>query len=344
MSVDERMIPWKGRSTLKQYMPDKPTKWGIKLFAACDVATSYLFNLEVYTGALPGQGEVGLTQAVVTRMMQAHQQQQYVVYTDNFYTSPSLADALTAQSIGLVGTLRLNRVGVPDALKDSKTYEKDAARGDARYVRVNNKVFIQWKDKRVVTVLSTYHKGSAFVEINRNTKQGGQHAVLTIRQPKAISDYNHGMGGVDTFDSRCAAYKVRRKSRKYWKALFYDFLEIASVNSFILFREYCRLHPDAVPRSATYDHEEFRVQLTRQLGGLNADSPVPLYRQPGAAAEVKEAAKSHMPVFRGGRHNCRYCYEFERVERKATVFCPTCQVYLHVTARNCFERWHARKL
>ena len=41
ISVDERMIKSKGRVSFKQYMPKKPAKWGIKLFALCDSATSY---------------------------------------------------------------------------------------------------------------------------------------------------------------------------------------------------------------------------------------------------------------------------------------------------------------
>ena len=43
-------------------------------------------------------------------------------------------------------------------------------------------------------MLSTYHKGSDFVSVERNTKVNGEHVVLQIRQPKAIHDYNHGMG------------------------------------------------------------------------------------------------------------------------------------------------------
>lgn len=95
VSVDERMIRMKGRSILRQYLPNKPTKWGIKLFAACDVATSYMFNLEVYTGAAPDEPQdVGSTHAVVRNMMEPYQHQNYVVLTDNFYTSPALSDSL----------------------------------------------------------------------------------------------------------------------------------------------------------------------------------------------------------------------------------------------------------
>ncbi|XP_071151167.1 piggyBac transposable element-derived protein 4-like [Mytilus edulis] len=39
VSIDECMIPYKGRVALKQYMPAKPTKWGIKLWALAESDT-----------------------------------------------------------------------------------------------------------------------------------------------------------------------------------------------------------------------------------------------------------------------------------------------------------------
>ena len=50
VSVDEAMIPFKGRSTLKEYMPLKPVKRGIKVWALSDAVNGYLLEFEVYTG------------------------------------------------------------------------------------------------------------------------------------------------------------------------------------------------------------------------------------------------------------------------------------------------------
>lgn len=45
VTVDESMIPFKGRYTLKQYMPNKPVKWGYKVWCLCD---SYTGMFTVY--------------------------------------------------------------------------------------------------------------------------------------------------------------------------------------------------------------------------------------------------------------------------------------------------------
>lgn len=39
VTVDESMIPFKGRYVLKQYMPKKPVKWGYKVWCLCDSFT-----------------------------------------------------------------------------------------------------------------------------------------------------------------------------------------------------------------------------------------------------------------------------------------------------------------
>ncbi len=49
-TVDEAMIPFKGRLGMKQYMKDKPTKWGIKVFVLADAHNGYVKNIQVYTG------------------------------------------------------------------------------------------------------------------------------------------------------------------------------------------------------------------------------------------------------------------------------------------------------
>ncbi|XP_052824026.1 piggyBac transposable element-derived protein 4-like [Octopus bimaculoides] len=50
LSVDETMIGYKGRVHFWQYMPAKPTKWGIKIWEVCESETGYCVNFDVYKG------------------------------------------------------------------------------------------------------------------------------------------------------------------------------------------------------------------------------------------------------------------------------------------------------
>ena len=49
-TIDEAMIPFKGRLGFKQYLKDKPTKWGIKVFVLADATNGYVKKIQIYTG------------------------------------------------------------------------------------------------------------------------------------------------------------------------------------------------------------------------------------------------------------------------------------------------------
>ncbi|CAD7085957.1 unnamed protein product [Hermetia illucens] len=50
VTVDEQLVPFRGRCPFTQYIPSKPHKYGIKIWRLCDASTYYAWNLEVYTG------------------------------------------------------------------------------------------------------------------------------------------------------------------------------------------------------------------------------------------------------------------------------------------------------
>lgn len=55
ISVDEGMVGFRGRLSFRQYMPAKPTKYGIKVWMAADSSNGYVLNFDVYLGKDPNQ-------------------------------------------------------------------------------------------------------------------------------------------------------------------------------------------------------------------------------------------------------------------------------------------------
>ncbi len=85
VSVDESMVRFKGRTSLKQYMPLKPIKRGIKIWCCSCASTGYLCTFQIYTGAgiTP---ERGLAQRVVkVRVVPEYSGKNHVVYADNYF-------------------------------------------------------------------------------------------------------------------------------------------------------------------------------------------------------------------------------------------------------------------
>ena len=86
------MIPFKGRLGFKQYMKDKPTKWGIKVFVLSDAVTGCVRRLQVYTGKIVelDRQDVCLCSRVVLELLNGLEGNHPKIYMDNYYTSPTL--------------------------------------------------------------------------------------------------------------------------------------------------------------------------------------------------------------------------------------------------------------
>ena len=121
VAVNEAMINFTGRSTLKQFMPMKPVKRGIKVWALADSHNGYFHKFQVYTGK-EGSGEKQLGQRVVKDLTQHLKGRNHHVFFDNFFTSEKLLRDLAEDDIILYacGTARKDRRGFPPALKTAK--------------------------------------------------------------------------------------------------------------------------------------------------------------------------------------------------------------------------------
>ena len=107
------MIKYKGKAIkFVQYMPAKPIKHGIKVFALCCSVTGYIYAFYVYCGK-----ELDNCSAtkVVERLLQQDSDfltnsKGRVLYTDNYYTSEELMTLLhDAYGILLDGTVNLTK-------------------------------------------------------------------------------------------------------------------------------------------------------------------------------------------------------------------------------------------
>ena len=58
-AVDEIMIPFKGKSLLRQYLPKKPHKWGFKLRGRSGIS-GFLYGFDIYQGKLKSISDTNL--------------------------------------------------------------------------------------------------------------------------------------------------------------------------------------------------------------------------------------------------------------------------------------------
>ncbi|GFX03293.1 piggyBac transposable element-derived protein 4 [Trichonephila clavipes] len=88
--------------------------------------------------------------------------------------------------------------------------------------------------------------------VNRTKKDGTKAEVPC---PKAVTLYNDVMGELDRFGQRKERYQIR--SVKWWHRIFYFLIDLAIINSFILWQ--------VNKRNRSLDQLTFRIALACQL-------------------------------------------------------------------------------
>ena len=345
ITIDEAMIPFKGRLSFKQYMKDKPTKWGIKVFVLSDATNGYVYRFQIYAGkSMDRTVEVGLCSRVVLELMSGLEDDGYDLYTDNYYTSPQLFLTLYNKGVNCCGTARVNRKGFPKALV--KKEKKD--RGYFDYLSNGPLLAVTWFDRKYVFFLSTTHRAETAVPctIRRRNQDGSR---LDVPCPPLLEDYQQFMRGVDRGDQLVGYYNIGRRSRKWWKRCFSYLVECSLLNAYVLDRDTC---PGSHQRGRNKtDFLAFRLTIAKQLiSGFSSRKRAGRPR----SSDYDDLRRlnvelQHWPMRVEEKRNCIACTKIgttrnlprEEWRHQTRVICSFCNVHLCLEKdRNCFMMHH----
>ena len=186
-TIDESMIKFKGRSSIKQYLPLKPIKRGYKVWCLCDPITGYLFNYQIYFGKEETSGkEIPLGERVVFDLISGHNFQGKHLYFDNFFTSLRLLENLKLQNIKTCGSIRPDRAGIPSDFAKNRMQ-----RGDCKSIlSSSNTIVFIWMDSKHVLLASNYHKDNEVVSTSRHL-QNGQRTTIAFDSNKRLQSVFH---------------------------------------------------------------------------------------------------------------------------------------------------------
>ena len=223
--IDESMVRYGGkRIKFIQYMPNKPIKHGIKIFALCDADTGYLIAFRVFTEKR--DSDTSKPTAVVLDLLANlgyEAQPGRILYADNWYTRVELAGKLAEQfQMGLVGTVRtgtkksLTGETGPYSKPKGAAAKKQTPPGWARravaplsevssYNGQHGHVDVEmciWRDKKIVTFLDSARPGRPMGDVPRWSKR--EEKKVNISAPPSVAEYNALMGGVDNLDQDIA--------------------------------------------------------------------------------------------------------------------------------------------
>ncbi|XP_058793744.1 piggyBac transposable element-derived protein 3-like [Phymastichus coffea] len=243
LSVDEMMIKFYGRTVLKQYIQNKPDRFGIKMWALCTV-NGFLLDCDIYCGkgtniyaseTNPKLSKCALVSRVVLQMVQnllltvtPRKLYQYHLTFDNFFTGPDLLVHLKNIGLRATGTVRSNRI------KTTNEIDKKSKRGTfvSKYDKNSGLNYITVMDSKPLSVLSTCASVRPFGTVRRYSKE--QKKKETLEFPRAFTFYNQYMGGVDLHDSHCSNLRSPVRSKKWTWVIFMRLIQSSITNATVL--------------------------------------------------------------------------------------------------------------
>lgn len=332
MSLDEMMVATKSKyAGMKQRMPAKPIRDGIKIFALCCALTGYLFAFSVFEGG-DKYDDVGLgaTGNMVVSLVKKVVFKGHIIVMDNFFpTVNTFAYLKTNLKQNAIGTMRTNRIP-SHSLPNVKKADPPGTIQEVSRIESPHLLCSGWRDKAAVLFLSTMHRVGERTELMRQT--GAQ--VNPVEAPAVAELYNENMGGVDRNDRMRACYKTQRSSKRWWLVLFYWMVDCACINAFICYKVY---HPDVT-------HVQFRRELGEILVKKRADDsgcPAPKRRRVrDFGALSQDRYTNHVPVWHEkSRFECTNC-RLKRGERvTCKIKCKACRTALCLV-NGCFAEVH----
>lgn len=113
LTIDEQLVPFRGRVSFQQYLPSKPDKYGMKIWWICDSSNSYPLYGIPYLGKEGSKKTEKLAKTVVEKLCEPYYRTNRNVTFDNYFTSLDLAQSLLSNGLTIVGTMRKNKRCIP---------------------------------------------------------------------------------------------------------------------------------------------------------------------------------------------------------------------------------------
>ncbi|XP_038128076.1 piggyBac transposable element-derived protein 4-like [Cyprinodon tularosa] len=328
VTVDECLVAFRGRCPFRQYMPSKPAKYGIKIWAACDAQSSFAWNMQVYTGKSRGEApEKNQGTRVVLDM--AEGLHGHNITCDNFFTSYALGEELLKRQVTMLGTVRKNKPELPSELLSVKSRKVTSS----MFAFTEKATLVSYcpKKGKNVLLLSTMHKDAAL-------------SSREDKKPQMVLDYNKTKGGVDNLDKVTATYSCRRMTARWPLVIFFHIIDVSAYNAFVI---WCEINKDW-NRGKLSRRRLFLEELGNALVRPQIERRQSLPRaSPVAAAIVRDIQREKNtptpPVAQTAgkkRGRCQVCPT--RNDCKTSMTCSKCKKYVckehaHTLCTSCVQ-------
>lgn len=178
-SIDEAIIGFKGRNSMKQYIPMKPSKRGYKVWCRC-LPNGFTNDCEVYQGATDQRHETSLSTVLVLGLAKYIYDKLKVTTSFSTIIFPVLTWQKSSRSTTLIAVAAWsNRRRYPPSLK-----EVSIQRGEHRSKTVGHVHCFVWKDRKNIDFIQTICGPNELASVQRKNKDGSR---TTVTCPLAVN-------------------------------------------------------------------------------------------------------------------------------------------------------------
>ena len=160
-------------------------------------------------------------------------------YSDNWFSTLELFIYFGRIGINAAGTIRANRLQGCPLLSNKDLSKQGHGSYDYRIDLNSGITIVKWMDNSIVQLASNYVgvEPVGTIECWDRSKQ----SKIKITCPRIVQDYNKSMGGVDLVDLLIELYRIEVKTTRWYIKVFWYIIDIAKVNSWLLYRRHCNL-------------------------------------------------------------------------------------------------------
>lgn len=248
------------------------------------------------------------------------------IFTDRYYTSIPLLQELESQWTCFTGTCMKNRKNLPNSFRQNLFRLSD---GEVRGYRSGRLLALAWRSpskKKGIIMLSSKDTAQTVIVTSRASQR-------TSDKPVVVYHYNNCMNGADQY-----VYYSYSESKKWWRKVCFWLIEVAIVNSYIIFKS----------SNPSCSHIQYRRSLVESLARLhlqgNLSRAVPgrpfrrSFTEENFSGDPERLNKRlHFKAYRE-MHQCSN----RQKRRRTSFFCKTCPSHPTLCPGSCHEKYHTQ--
>ncbi|XP_041968482.1 uncharacterized protein LOC121725541 [Aricia agestis] len=326
VTIDEIFVPFRGNCSFKMFLPDNEKKYGIKIMTMCDSSSYYMIDAMPYLGKYTKTDGCSLSEFYVRQLTKTIHGTNANVTIKTLKPSIYLAEQMLKDpyKLTMIGPLKASSKDLPRVLTRNTNHE------------IGTPIF---SSVGAVTLMS-YNISSTKKLFLLSSGDEKDSIDTSTDVPCMLEKYNSTKNSVMAFDQMCSDMTCKRKTNNWTISLFYNLINMVTVNCYIL---YCqnsrnmnrkpmqrRVFMNKLHSDLANPWRKVRFGFSNMPRSVRDDIEAVLNKQNISCPSIQSVAKAKSVIPEGSakstRRICSMCHYKKR--RNTKKVCKKCNAHI----------------